>query len=160
MKVPDSGKIINVFMLLGIIIVMFIVYKLMAAVGLIKTGAKKREIKEEEAAVNMLRTDDYFSPDYYKSRKFKSLGSNTAETYAKDLRNAMAGLGTDEEAIYVTFGKLYNKCNVSEVAEKYRDQYHFPFYIMSNNLQKDLLNELTDKETTKLMNIINGLPNN
>lgn len=153
MKTPDlkSGQMITIAYLVGLLVVLFIVYKLLIKVGLIKSPAKKRAQAEAEAAVEMLRTDDYFSPDYYKGRQFKSLGSNQANLFAQQIRKALRGFGTNEEELYTTFSKLYNKCNVSEVAESYQLQY-------KNNLQADLLNDLNDKEVAELMNIINGLP--
>jgi hypothetical protein len=108
----------------------------------------------------MLMTDEYFNPNYYMKVKAKLIGTNTASDYAKKLRNAMAGIGTDENEIFTIFGKLYNKANISEIAEQYQKQYGFPFYIMSDNLQADLLDELNDEEVTTMMNIINELPNN
>lgn len=157
MKIPDTNKIIGIAYLIGIVIVLFIVYKLMVATGLIKTAAAKKAKALKEEATNTLRTDQVFNPDYYKTKKFKSLGSNAALKYAKDLREAVRpslltlGLGTDEELIYVTFGKFYNKCNISEVAEAYYSKY-------KSDLQSDLLNELTDKEAVPLFQIINNLP--
>jgi len=152
MKVPDTGKIITFAYLIGFVIVLLVLYKILSAVGIIKTSKRKRADKEKDAAVEMLRTDEYFDPDYYKVRKFKSLGSNAANLYAQHIRKAIRGIGTDEEMLYATFGKFYNKCNVSEVSESYFKQY-------KNDLQADLLNDLTDKEVVNLMEIINGLPN-
>jgi hypothetical protein len=160
MKLPDSDKIINLATLIGLLIVIFIIYKIMASLGIIKTRASKNKDKNEAAAINVIRTGEFWNPEYYKGKVFKSLGNNTAEQYARDLRDAMRGVGTDEEAIFSTFGKMYNKFNISEVSDKYKQQYGFPFYIMSDNLQADLLDELSDAEAATLIKIINELPNN
>ena len=154
MKAPDlkSGQMITIAYLIGMVVVLFIVYKLLVKVGIIKSSAKKRAEAEQGAAVDMLRTDEYWKPDYYKGLSFKSLGSNAATLYAQTIRAGLRGFGTNEEKINVTFGKLFNKCNVSEVSEKYYLQY-------GRDLQTDLLNDLSDKEVASLMNIINGLPN-
>jgi hypothetical protein len=151
-KLPDTGKVIQVAYILGFVIVLVIVYKLLSAVGIIKTAKRKRSDKEQSEAIKMLRTDEYFDPTYYSGKKFKSIGGNAANLYAQNLRRAIRGIGTDEEMIYSTFGKLYNKCNVSEVASSYLLQY-------KRDLQADLLDDLTKKEIATLMNIINGLPN-
>jgi len=155
-SVPElkGGQMITILYGIGVIVLLYIVYKIMAGMGLIKTAAARRAENEKVAAVKNMETDAYFDPHYLKDKigQFKALGSNTAIVYAQNLRDAMKGLGTDEEAIYATFGKLYNKCNVAEVALYYVSQYNC-------DLQVDLLNELSDKEKTKLMNIINGLPN-
>jgi len=152
MKAPEPQKIIGFAYLAGFILVLFIIYKLLSAVGIIKTGKQKRAAKERQEAVASLRTEEYFNPDFYRDKKFKSIGSNAAILYAQQLRKSMRGLGTDEEAIYSVFGKLMNKCNISEVAAAYYNQY-------KRDLQTDLNNELTDRDTVPLMEIINGLPN-
>ena len=151
MKVPDSGKIINVALLLGMVVIMFVIYKILAGLGIIKTASSRRADKAKEESRAGLRTDEYFNPTYYIDKKFKMLGNNTATLYAQNLRKALRGLGTDNEAIYSVFGKLYNKTNISEVAAAYFLQY-------DNDLQADLSDDLTDKETVILMNIINELP--
>jgi len=158
MKVPSlkTGQMMTIAYGIAIIVVLFIVYKILAGVGLIKTPAKKRAEAEKGAAVKMLRTDDYFDPLYIKTNnltgQFKSLGSNAPDVYARDIFMAIQGWGTNEEAIYSTFGKLHNKCNISEIAMSYNLKYR-------RSLQADLLNDLTDSEVSALMNIINGLPN-
>jgi hypothetical protein len=151
-SIPDTGKIISIAYLLGFVVVLVIVYKLLAAVGIIKTAKARKTAAAKVQAVTQLRTEDYFSPTYYKDKKFKSIGSNAANLYAQNLRKAVRGWGTDEESIFSTFGKLYNKCNISEVSEKYYLQY-------GRDLQTDLLDDLTDKETVELMDIVNSLPN-
>lgn len=151
MKVPSTDKIISIVTIIGFLIALFVVYKILAGVGLIKTAAKKRSLAEQNAAVDMMRTDEYFDPAYYRSQKFKSIGSNAANLYAQQIRKALRGIGTDEEMIYSTFGKLFNRCNVSEVAASYFLQY-------GNSLQTDLLNDLNKKEIAELMNIINEMP--
>jgi hypothetical protein len=154
MKAPDlkQNQMVTIAYIIGMGILLFIVYKLLVKVGLIKSAAKKRAEAEQGAAVEMLRTDDYWKPDYYKGLAFKSIGSNAATLYAQTIRAGMRGFGTNEEKILVTFGKIFNKCNVSEISEKYATQY-------GRDLQADLLNDLSDKEVASLMNIVNGLPN-
>jgi hypothetical protein len=151
-KVPDVGKIIPVIYIIGFILILIIVYKLLSSIGIIKTPKKKRELAAQAVAVEALRTDDYFDPAYYRNKKFKSIGMNAANLYAQYVRKAVRGAGTDEELIFTTFGKLYNKCNVSEVAERYTMQY-------KRDMQTDLLNDLTKKEAAALMSIIDNLPN-
>lgn len=153
MKTPDTGKIISIVYLAGFLIALFVVYKILASVGIIKTAKSKRKKQEQEAAVEMLRTDEYFSPTFFKNQKYKSIGSNAANLYAQQLRKAIRGIGTDEEMIFSIFGRLFNKVNISEVAASYYVQY-------GNDLQADLLNDLNEKEITALMNIVNDLPNN
>jgi hypothetical protein len=153
-NVPElkTGQMMTIVYILALLIVLFIVYKVLAGIGLIKTGKRRRAEKEQEEAVNMMRKDEYWNPLYIQNKVYKSIGKNAAIEYASNLRRAMQGWGTNEERIFSTFGKLYNKCNVSEVALAYYVNYN-------ENLQADLLNELTDSEVATLMNIVNGLPN-
>ncbi len=151
-NIPDVGKIIPIIYIVGFILVLVIVYKLLSAVGIIKSAKKRKEEVLQTQAVNALRTEEYFNPDYYKYKKYKSIGANAANLYAQELRQAVRGWGTNEEKIFTTFGKLYNKVNVSEVADSYRTHY-------KRDLQADLLDDLTDKEVKTLMTIINNLPN-
>jgi hypothetical protein len=151
MNVPDSGKVMNFAMLLGLLVVMFIIYKLLAAVGIIKTSKSKKEDKVQAAAVEMMRTDEYWDASYYRGKQFKAIGDTAANLYAQQIRKALRGIGTDEEAIYAVFGRLYNLCNISEVSASYFLQY-------GNNLQTDLLNDLNKKEIATVMNIVNELP--
>lgn len=158
MEAPDSGKLINAVTVIGLILVLFIIYRIMASVGIIKTVASKKEEAAKAAAVTDLRINDFFNPEYYQHFGTQPLSDETGKTYAKALRSAMAGIGTDEEAIYTVFGKLPNKTAISQIAWEYKQQYGFPFYIKGDNLQDDLLNELTPAEVETLMNIINKLP--
>lgn len=66
MKVPDSGKIINIAMLLGMVVIMFVIYKILAGLGIIKTAAAKKADKDKAVAAEDLRTGDYFDPLYQK----------------------------------------------------------------------------------------------
>ena len=154
MNTPDSGKIINLVTIIGVLLMLFIIYKVMASVGLIKTSASKKEDAAKAAAVTDLRINEYFAPE----NNTNVLTTEMAQSYAKQLRSAMAGLGTDEEAIFTIFGKLPNKTAINQISLEYKNQYGFPFYIMSDNLQDDLLNELSASEVTTLMTIINNLP--
>jgi hypothetical protein len=159
METPDSGKIINIAMLIGLVLVLFIIYRIMASVGLIKTSSSKANDVKKAAAVTDLRTEQYFDPEYFRSvSSYNGLTVEQANSYATQLRAAMAGFGTDEESIFTLFGKLPSKISISEIANRYKDQYGFPWYTMSDNLQNDLLNELTPSEVETLMSIINKLP--
>ena len=153
MEAPDTGKIINIAYLAGFLLALFVVYKILSAVGLIKSPKKKKQEAEQKAAVNAVRTSEYFNPKLYKEKVFKQLGANTANFYAQQLHKAVRGAGTDEELIFSTFSKFFNKCNISEVAASYFLQY-------GRDLRADLLSDLNDKEVVQLTELINQLPNN
>lgn len=151
MKVPElkGGQMLTLAYIIGILVVLFIIYKILGKTGLVET----KEDKKEDAAATEIRTLSYFNPLYLKDKltTYQKLGS-IAKSYASQLRTAMKGFGTDEEMIYNTFGKLKTKENIAEVAMYYVAEYN-------SDLQSDLLNELNDKEMLILMNIINKLPN-
>jgi hypothetical protein len=161
MKTPElnTNQMLTIGYFIGILIILYIVYKILNSVGLLKTPADKKKDALKAAAVSSLRLDSYFDSEYYQSvSTYNGLTVDDATAKALDLRNAMAGIGTDEEKIYTIFGALPSKVAISEISNRYKDQYGFPFYIMSDDLKTDLLNELTADEVTNLMTIIDGLP--
>ena len=156
MKVPDlkQGQMITLAYIIGMLIVLFIVYKILAAVGLIKTAKKKRAEAEKEAAVEMLRTDEYWKPEYWRTHPHKKMSGTIIGQYMQDIYGSIYNrLNTNSEKIFSTFGKLYNKANISELAEVYNIQY-------GRDLQASLLNNLNKTHIAELMNIINSLPDN
>jgi len=153
MNVPTlkSGQMITLAYFIGILIVLYIVYKLLGKVGIIKTAAKRKEEKAEVIAETELRTSEYFDPMFLKDRDGYSPLKSLAAKYATDLRDALRGMGTNEEKIFTTFGKLTSKWNISEVALNYQVKYE-------RDLLTDLLNDLTEAEQLTLFNIIDKLP--
>ena len=154
-KVPklEGGQLITIAYFIGILVILFIVYKILAATGLVKTAAAKKEDAEEKLAVDTIRTSDIFDPEYARqNKKFTPLGTHKLAVYTEELRKALRGWGTDEEAIFVVFGNLNNKCNVSELAATYEEKY-------KDNLKTVLLNDLTKEDAATLMSIVNRLPN-
>ena len=155
MKVPDlkGGQMLTIAYIIGILVILFIVYKVLGKIGLVKTVAAKKEEAAEEAAATSIRAMKQFQPLYLKDKlaTYKTLGS-TAKFYAAQLMKALSGFGTDEETVYSVFGKLQSKDNIAEVAAYYLQDYN-------RSLQSDLLNELDDSELLTLTKIINKLPN-
>lgn len=159
MKLPDSGKIISIAMIIGIVVALYIIYKILNAFGLLKTSADKRDDAAKAAAVSALRVDQYFDPDYYQTiDTYNGLTVDDATKYAKDIRSAMVGIGVDEETIYTIFGALPSKVAISEIADRYRNQYGFPFYILSDNMKADILNYFSADKVNTLMQMIEALP--
>jgi hypothetical protein len=148
------------FVIIGIVAlgIIFIVIAVMKKVGIIKSAAAKTV----DTNVTAISTSDYFNPSYYKTAgTFKQLSDTECETYTKKLHKAfmngslsMAVGGTDEEAIYGVFALLSNKTQISQIAEAYYTLYN------KRDFRTDLLNELTDKEVSKLYEIIEKLPKN
>jgi hypothetical protein len=161
MKAPElnTNQMVTIGYFIGILIILYIVYKILNSVGLLKTSADKRNDALKAASVTALRLDSYFDPNYYTTvTDYNGLSVDDATKYAKQLRDAMVGIGTDEEKIYTIFGGLPSKTSISEVSDRYAAQYGFPFYILSDDLKADLLNYLNATKITTLMNIIDGLP--
>jgi hypothetical protein len=150
MKVPElkGGQMLTLAYFIGILIILFIVYKILGKLGLIET----KEDKKEDAAASEIRSLSYFEPLYLKDKKDYIPLVRVAQFYAAQLLKALYGLGTDEETVYSVFGKLKSKENIAEIAMYYAKDYN-------RNLQADLLNDLSDSEMLTLTNIINKLPN-
>ena len=149
-QLPDTTKLMTIGYLAAILLVLFFVYKILKGFGIVKSAAKEKEKAKVQEAVTDLRAVKQFNALYLENKRdYKSL-STAAQLYAETLRKAFRGLGTDEEAIYSTFSRLPNKDSISEVALVYRNKYN-------RDLLTDLLNDLTDKEKAKLMDIINRL---
>ena len=149
----DSGEMITIAYFIAIVIVLFVVYKFMAKIGLVKSRSKKLQEKAIATAESELRTLEYLDPMILENRPaaYVPLKSVAAGNFAAELRNAIRGLGTNEELIYSVFGRLKNKYNIAEVALSYRVNYN-------RDLKTDLLDELTDKEQVTLFELINKLP--
>ena len=150
MNLPDSNKLITAGYLIAILLVLFFVYKILSGIGIVKTAKKEKAKAAQAEAINDLRGVPQFNVMYLDSRRdYRSLDAY-AQTYAEELRKAIRGLGTDEEAVYSIFSRLAKKDNIAEIATVYKNKY-------GRDLLTDLLNDLTDKEKAKLMNIINNL---
>lgn len=147
MNIPDSGKIISTVYIIGAILALFIVYRILSAVGIIKSGKKKKADQAKERALSDIRTMEEFNPLWGDTATFARIGDSPADKYAEDLRKAMRGLGTKEENIYSTFAKLKNRGNISEVAKAYQKKF-------KRDLRSDILKELTDKEVSLLYTVI------
>jgi hypothetical protein len=139
---------------IGILVILFIIYKILTKVGLIKTGAKIREEKNQSAAKEELLSSEYFEPSYFHDKigTYTSIGSTKTYAYSDQIHNAMSGFGTDEDLIYSIFLKLNCKINISEIATAYALNY-------KHRLALDLADDLNDAEVLKLMDIVNKLPN-
>lgn len=151
MKVPDTGKIISIVYIIAGLIVLLLIYKIMSGLGIIKTAKKKAKDKAESEAEEKLRSLPYFDPLLTKKYPdYRPMGSQS-HVMVKELRKALKGLGTNEEALYNIFGRLKNKLNISELSLFYKVDY-------KRDLGTDLMNELNDSEQLTLLKIIDKLP--
>lgn len=154
MNVPSTDKVMSIAMLIGIVIVLFIVYKILAATGLIKTQEQKKLAEEKSVAEVTLLGNDYFNPKLFHDRlnKYRSLGLKGANQEAAKLHDAIFRFGTDEAKIFSVFLNLFCKVNISEISAAYQVNYN-------SDLKLDLVDELNKTDMAKLVDIINKLPN-
>lgn len=151
MNLPDTNKVMTAGYIIAMLLILFFVYKILRGLGIVKSAAKTKAKAAVQTAINDLRGVEQFNVEYLNNKRdYKSL-SGLAQTYAEELRKAIRGLGTNEEAIFSIFSRLQSKANISEIATVYKNRY-------DRDLLTDLLNDLTDKEKAKLMLIINNLP--
>lgn len=71
------------------------------------------------------------------NKNFIKLNQDKVKSYAEDLNSALAGAGTDEEAISGVFSRLPDKIAVSQVARYYSGLY-------GGTLYDDLKDDLSD----------------
>jgi len=159
MKVPElkGGQMITLLYIAGFAIALFIVYKILSAVGIIKTAKVKRAEKAQDIAISNVRSNIYFDPMYLKGKTstYKAL-KDTATTAAIDIHDSIYGflkIGTNAERIFSIFSSLQNKLNISEVALNYKLKYN-------RDLRADLINNLSDQHILDLDNMLDKLPNN
>lgn len=154
MNVPNIKKdeVMSLIYLAAILIFVFLIYKIFTGIGLIKTKKKEQAKEEKLQAAENLRGSEYFDIGTVNKLPFKyqSLGE-LKKVYAKDLRQAIRGVGTNEEKIFTIFSRLISKYNITEIAATYRDEYN-------RDLLTDLLNDLTAKEQVTLWGIIEKIP--
>jgi hypothetical protein len=137
-----------ILMGVGALLIVLFLNKILGMIG-IRRSAKQLEKDEAEET---LLTMPYFDPLYHTVTPHKELGESAAGAYAKDLQKAVSFIGTNEDLIYSTFGKLSNKTQISEIADQ--------FYKMKRkDLRARLLKDINRKEQVKLYNIIKQLPN-
>ncbi len=146
MDTNDKIKIALAIFVAGL--VLFIIYRIMGKIGLVKSAESE---KKDESIYN-LRTMKEFNPNYYKNRSFAALGKGVSDSYAKDIKKSLGLITDNEELIYSTFAQLKNKTNISEIAESFKSMY-------KKDLRSFLLSYLSKNEMQKLNDIINKLPN-
>ena len=156
MKITQQLKGTNFIMVIYLaagFIALIIVYRILTAIGLIKTAARKRTIKAEQSAEAELRTTEYFNPLFLKDKLegFKTLGKTEARDIAAQIYKAVRGIGTNEEMIYSAFNRIPTKYHIAEISMYYRNDF-------KRDLLSDLLGDLTDKEQLILWNLISKKP--
>lgn len=134
--------------LVGALFCLFFLNKILRRTGIFKSKRKK----EVEENLKEIRTINYFNPVYKNSvTGYKEIADQHAVKSATIIRKAVRGFGTKEENIFSVFQNLYNKVNISQIAEKYFMKY-------KRDMKADILRDLNKKEKSTLMNIINQLP--
>lgn len=145
----DKKNLIPLIYVIGLITVIIFLTTIFKRVGIFKS----KKTKDEEKKVQKLELSKLFDPLYSKGKAFKKVPKTQLQIYAKDIRKSVTKwTGTDEEIIYSSFAKLYNKLNISELAAVYYEEYE-------KDLRADIFDDLNDKEKAKLQTIIDNLPN-
>lgn len=145
----NQGLILKGVAILAVIALLgYVLIKILQRVGVLKD----KQSKTEETDTKQLRESDLFNPIKHLQTPHKVLGSGMALEYAKELRSAIRGFGTNEEKIFSIFRQFFNKINISEVSEQYYKKY-------KSDLKADLFNELRQSEISILKQIIDRLPN-
>ncbi len=115
-------------------------------------GSKLIDDEEYKKTVSALLNSNMFSPDFYK--QFNSIGlmpRSTAETWAKQIRDAWGIFNDDEDAIYDALNQAKSWAQVSQIAEAYSRLY-----------QQDLLSTLEDglsgSEISYMWNLLRRKP--
>ena len=77
-------------------------------------------------------------------------------TYAKQLKNAMGGIGTDEDTIYKTFEKIKNDLDMAQLIKSYGLQRYIisPVRYLKIDLPGWIYEELDEGEIVKLNEIL------
>jgi len=151
-----GGQMITLAYFIGILVLLFIVYKVLQKFGLIKTSAEKKALNVQQTAITTMRDEDIFDPYFIKDNKagYTLLGTK-ADVYANDIHDSIYGFlkfGTNFEKIFSTFGKMQCKYNVSETALAYVIDFE------GRDMRADLLNNLSDQHIADLMAMIHKLP--
>lgn len=137
-----------------IIVVLWIIYLLMKRIGLIKTQADIKEVKERTEAVQNLENSKYFDPNLYKQTSYgyaHLLPSTTANYYAKEIKSSWGWFNDDEERVYSAFRSLTSKIQISQVADAYAQLY-------KSDLLGDIVHYFNAKEKAFLWKIIDSKP--
>lgn len=143
-------KLDRIYVMYGIAILVasFFLFKILQRVGIFEDRDDRRD---EKQSTELLMASQ-FNPEYVnKVGGYKPIGDSLAGVYAKQLRVALRGWGTDEDAIFSTFSNLYNKTNISEVSKAYYHEY-------DSDLKADLMSDLDEEDQAKLWRIISNLP--
>jgi hypothetical protein len=78
------------------------------------------------------------------------------KTYASQLKNAMGGIGTDEDTIYKTFEKIRNDLDMAQLIKSYGLQRYIisPVRFLKIDLAGWIYEELNENEISKLNEIL------
>jgi hypothetical protein len=151
-----GGQMITLAYFIGILVLLFIVYKVLQKFGLIKTSAEKKAEVQQQTAITAMRDEDIFDPFYVKDNKEGyTLLDTKADIYANDIHDSIYGFlkaGTNYEKIFSTFGKMKCKLNISETALAYTIDFE------NRDMRADIMNNLSDQHIADLMAMIKKLP--
>ena len=141
-------KFTKMLMVAAVLVAAFFVFKILQKLEIIDTLEDKRNASKAES----FTTDELFNPSTYSTVKsFRRMTVPEIKIFAKKIRKAVYGWGTDEELLFSTFANMYNRLNISQIAEYYQNEY-------GDDMRAELLKDLSEEDQAKLIDIIYKLP--
>lgn len=119
--------------------------------GLLEKLGLKQSAEGKNIQDALSRTDNAFSPNFYKNKETIVIRFETAKAWAKIIYNAGRGWGTDEGAIFGILRRCKSQCDVSGLAEVFGMLY-------KTSLIDFLDSEFDEKEMAQAIAIVNSLP--
>lgn len=139
------------FGIAGLLVFLFVVYKMMQKFGLLKTEEAAQLEKDNQSASSSL--ENPFSPRYFKSqpgKKIQLLKSAAAKKLADQIYNSIGNFYDDENSVYGAFRQLKYKTQVSQLADTFAKYHQADLFIY-------LERNFNEKEIKVIHNIVGGL---
>lgn len=128
----------------------WIIYKVLHSIGLIKTAKEREYSEEKDLAQSEIMKIPYFSPSYYKKVKKVSFTREKMRMLAKDFDNAVKNWGTDESKLAGVLAQLKRKSDVSYLNDFLITGYKY-------DMRDRLIDELDKTELVNVLRQLNGL---
>lgn len=121
--------------------------------GIVSTAAEHQQEQQQQLALEQLRNQNYFDPDYYKQQSGALVLTVSAATrFAKIIYDAKGIINDDEAAVYGVFQAFKTKSQISFLSEIF-------FKTYKKSLIGYLDSFLNTNEIASIAKICNKLPN-
>jgi len=128
------------------IALIWVIYKVLKSVGLIKTAGERQYTEDKNLAQSDIMKVDFFKPSYYKGKKVTKTKAG-AKLLAKQFNEAVRFYGTDESKLAAVIAQLRTKADVSFLNEAIIANYGYDF-------RDRLIDEL---DSAELLNVLRQL---